>query len=141
MILKEQNCFTKIFMLFLSFSSFLVSTPSASIQPEQPCSPATFESIMSNVVTMTDDIAELIIVGKQEKDPKKIKVIALNIIKAISNLVEIIIEKRRLKKLNRSISIESFDFASVSSQSIHEEIEETLNQIVQKVRLYESTSK
>lgn len=131
---NKQNCLIHICALFLTFNILLTSTSFASTEPEQPVHPATLESIISNVVTMTDDIAELIVMSKQEKDPKKIKAIVINIVKGISNLVEIIIEKRRLKKLNRSIDIESFDFSDISSQSIHEEIEETLRLILQKTK-------
>ncbi len=75
---------------------------------------------------MTDDIAEIIITCKAEKDPKKIKALIASLIKSIASIVETIIEKRRLKKLNRSVSLEEFDFSEISSKSLEQEIEEVV---------------
>lgn len=97
---------------------------------EQPV--PTVGTIISDVVTMTDDIAEIIVACKTEKDPKKIKALVSNLVKAIANLIESIIEKRKLKKLHRSISINEFDFSDISTQSLEEEIEQIMYTIMQK---------
>lgn len=92
----------------------------------------TVGTIITDVVTMTDDIAEIIITCKTEKDPKKIKALISNIVKALANIIESIIEKRKLKKLNRSLSINEFDFSDISAQSLEEEIEQIIYAIIQK---------
>jgi len=101
-----------------------------SCNEEQPA--ATAGTILSDVVTMTDDIAEIIMTCKTEKDPKKIKELVSHIVKVLANLIESIIEKRKLKKIHRSISINEFDFADISGKSLEEEIEQIVYAIIQK---------
>lgn len=95
----------------------------------------TVGTIITDVVGMTDDIAEMIIVCKTEKDPQKIKALISSIVKSIANIIESIIEKRRLKKLNRSISINEFNFSDISSQSLEAEIEQILCAILLKTKV------
>ena len=118
-----------LFFISILFISHL------SIKPEDNKPDPTIGTIISDVAMMTDDIAEMIIVCKAEKDPKKIKALIASLVKSIANIIETIVEKRRLKKLNRSISIEEFDFSDISSKSLEQEIEEIICAIIHKARV------
>lgn len=92
----------------------------------------TTETIVSDVVAMTDHIADMIITCKTEKDPQKIKSLITSIIKSLASIIEQIVEKRRLKKMHRSISINEFDFSDISSLSLEEEVEQVIRAIIKK---------
>ena len=121
MLIPLNKNFTLFFILF----SFIFNATISSDKSEE---------IITNVAEITDNIAELIIESKTEKDPKKIKIIVAAIIKALASIVEIIVEKRKHKKFNRAISLENFNFSDISSKSIDQEIEEILLTIIQKTK-------
>ena len=118
-----------IFLVSILYISHL------SIKPEDNKPDRTIGTIISDVAMMTDDIAEMIIVCKAEKDPKKIKALIASLVKSIANIIEAIVEKRRLKKLNRLISIEEFDFSDISSKSLEQEIEGIICAIMYKAKV------
>jgi hypothetical protein len=119
--------------LILFFSMLCISNHFYAIADNETPAP-TVGAIINDVVSMTDDIAEMIIICKTEKDPQKIKALIASIVKSIANIIESIIEKRRLKKLNRSISIDDFDFSDISSQSLEEEVEQILYAVLLKAK-------
>lgn len=113
------------FLILCSPNYFYTITENEIITP-------TIGEIINDVVGMTDDIAEIIITCKTEKDPKKIKLLISKLVKALTNIIESIIEKRKSKKLNRSISIDQFDFSNISANSLEKEIEQIVCMIIEK---------
>lgn len=121
--------------LLLISSLFLTSTTHILANQEAPCQkdPHNTSALLADIATMTDDIAELVITCKTEKDPKKIKVIVASLIKALMNMIETIVEKRRQKKLNRSLAIDLFDFSQISPNSLDQDLNDIILLIAQKI--------
>ena len=116
-----------LFMICISSQFYMIADDEA---------PTTnIAAIITDAATITDDIAEIILTCKTEKDPKKIKLLVSRIVKSIANIIEAIIEKRKLKKLSRSISINDFDFSAISSQDLETEIEQYIQTILIKAGL------
>lgn len=114
------------------FLILLSTINTAQMKTDDECVAPTTGAIISDAAAMTDYIAEIIISCKTEKNPQKIKELISKAIKVLANMIQSIIEKRRLKKLNRSININGFDFSEISGQTLEEEIEQMIHTIILK---------
>ena len=95
------------------------------IQTNDPSTIHLAQHIIADVTTMTDDIAQLIITCKTEKDPEKIKACVISLTQAIAHMVTMIVEKRKnSKSQSRSSSL------SIALQQ--EEIELLMHMIIKK---------
>ena len=92
-------------------------------ESEQTGQSSSIEHVISDVALITDGVAEMIVECKTEKDPQKITVIIVKLITAITNIVRMILEKRRAKRGYRSF---------IDDQTIDQEIEDIVHQILKK---------
>ncbi|MBI2353251.1 hypothetical protein HYV11_03370 [Candidatus Dependentiae bacterium] len=86
--------------------------------------------IFDNVANATDEIAELIIDCRKEKDPQRIKNYIRRLVQIVVAVTEIFIEAKRMKRLSRSGNLHSqADFDRVIAQ---QDLEEIVRLVLQK---------